>query len=133
MRKFVTAALLAAIASIALISTAGARDIPVTLNLIAHETSDHAVNGNRFVITGSLLKASDPSHRKGHFRAVFNRNNRGRAVLYLHNGKIKTDSVTGESRVFRIIGGTRHWDGVSGNMHTHTINRRDTLLTLHVK
>jgi hypothetical protein len=130
MRKYVAAAVAAVIASVALISTAGARDIPVTLNLIAHTTNQHAV-GHRYVITGSLLKQSDPGHRKGHFRAVFNQNNRIRAVLFLHNGKIKVD---GHDNVVPIIGGTRHWAGVSGTMRIHPIRgTNDAKLNVHVK
>jgi hypothetical protein len=137
MRKYVAAAVLAAIASVALISTAGARDIPVTLNLIAHQTAGHPVGHNRFVVTGPLLKAGDRSHQKGHFKAVFNRNGRGRAVAYLHNGKIKVDNSGHgngtSSNVFAIIGGTRHWAGVTGTMRAHQINNRNTLLNFHVK
>jgi hypothetical protein len=128
------AAITAAVAAISLVPSAGARDIPVTLNLIAHTTHTTVVN-NRYVATGSLVKASDPDHRKGHFRAVFNRHNRGRGVAYLHNGKIKVDNVnSGDSSVYRIIGGTRHWAGVTGTMRAHQLhNRSNTLLNFHVK
>ncbi len=136
MRKvaLLTAAI-AAVCAMALVPFAGARDIPVTLNLIAHQTGSHLVKGeNRFVITGTLLKAGDRSHRKGHFKAVFNRNNRGRAIAYLHNGKIKADSVgPANGNRFRIIGGTRHWQGVTGTMRARSINKRDTRLTFHVR
>lgn len=138
MRKLsALAGVAAVVVATALTATAGARDVPVTLNLIAHQTSGHLVKGeNRFVITGTLLKAGDRSHRKGHFKAVFNHHNRGRAVAYLRNGKIKVDSVNsqqgGGSNRFRIIGGTRHWAGVTGTMRARTINKRDTLLTFHV-
>ncbi len=132
MRKFTAlGAVVAVVMTTALVSTAGARDIPVTLNLIAHETSGHVNQAHtRFIVTGSLLKAGDRDHRKGHFRAVFNRNNRGRAVAYLRNGKIKFD---GRGNNLVIIGGTRHWEGVTGTLHAHDLNKHDTLLTIHVE
>ena len=131
MRKYVAAALLAAIASVALISTAGARDIPVTLNLIAHQTKAHQVGENRFAISGPLLKQSDPSHRKGHFRAVFNHHGRIRAVAFLRNGKLKVD---GHGNVVPIIGGTRHWEGATGTLRIHPIHgTNDAKLNFHVK
>ncbi len=130
MRKFVMAAVLAAVASAALISTAGARDSSVTLNLIAHQTHAQRVGENRFAISGPLLKASDPSHRKGHFRAVFNRNNRIRAVAYLHNGKLKVD---GHGNTVPIIAGTRHWEGATGTLRIHPIQgTNDARLNFHV-
>ena len=139
MRKLaLLTAAIAAVCAMALVPFAGARDIPVTLNLIAHQTGAHLNSShNRFVITGTLLKAGDRSHQKGHFRAVFNRSNRGRAVAYLHNGKIKVDSVNsqqgGGNNRLRIIGGTRHWAGVTGTMRAHTLNKHNTLLTFHVR
>jgi hypothetical protein len=136
MRKLaLLTAAIAAVCAMALVPFAGARDIPVTLNLIAHQTGGHLNSShNRFVVTGTLLKAGDRSHQKGHFRAVFNRNNRGRAVAYLHNGKIKVDSVgSSNDNRYAIIGGTRHWEGVTGVMRAHDLNKRDTLLNFHVK
>lgn len=131
MRKFVILAALAALASVVLVSTAGARDIPVTLNLIAKTTNGHAVGPNRFVVSGPLLKAGDRSHVKGHFRALFNQNGRARAVAYLRNGKIKVDG--NRNQTLSIIGGTRHWAGATGTLVTKNLTKNTTRLTFHVE
>jgi hypothetical protein len=131
MRKFTAiAAAVVLLVSFALGASASARDIPVTLNLIGKTTKGHPVGQHRFFVTGVLLKAGDRTHRKGHFKAVFNRHSRIRGVFDLHNGKIKFD---GFGNRVPIIGGTRHWAGATGTVKGKSLSENTVRFTAHVQ
>ncbi len=130
MRKLIAVAVAAVIAATVLVASAGARDVPVTLNLIAKTTSGHPLSPHRFAFSGVLFKAGDRTHQKGHYKAVANDNNRLRAVAYLRNGKIKVD---GHGNHVRIIAGTRHWAGATGSLDIDPIGKNTARLTFHVE
>jgi hypothetical protein len=129
MRRVLVLGALAALASVALIATAGATT-SAFFSVIGKSNHGHVVSGqNRFAIRGKLLEAGDRDHQVGHFRAVFNRHNRGRAVAFFHNGKIKAD---GRGNHLRIVDGTRHWEGASGTLTVKNLNPRTFRLTFDV-
>ena len=130
MRRVLVLSALAALASVALIATAGASP-SAYFSVIAKTTNQHPVAGsNRFALRGELLEAGHRDHVRGHFRALFNRNGRTRAVAYFHNGKIKAD---GHGRTLRIIDGTRHWEGASGTLEVKELTKRTARLTFDVE
>ena len=130
MRRVLVLSALAALASVALIATAGASP-SAFFSVIAKTTNQHQVAGsNRFAIRGKLLEAGDRDHVRGHFRALFNRHRRTRAVAFFHDGKIKVD---GHGNTLRIIGGTGHWEGASGTLETKSLTKTTTRLTFDVE
>jgi len=129
MRRVLVLCALAALASVALIATAGASPTAY-FSVIAQTTNGHQIAGtHRFVLRGNLLEAGDRDHVRGHFRAVFNPQNRVRAVAIFHNGRIMVD---GDRHSPTIIGGTGAWDGASGTLTTQQLTKNTSRLTFDV-
>jgi hypothetical protein len=114
MRRVLVLGALAALASVALIATAGATTSGF-FSVIGKVHHGHLVSGqNRFAVRGKLVEAGDRDHQVGHFRAVFNRHNRGRAVAFFHNGKIKADGHGNHLRIVEEVIPSRAAAGASG-------------------
>jgi hypothetical protein len=128
LRKVLITGALAALACVALAATSAASP-SAFFSAIGKIKAAHPVSSHQFAIRGDLVQPGNRSHRLGTFKALFNRNNRGRAVAYFPDGKLKLD---GHGNHLRIIGGTRHWEGADGHADVQSLSKKTFRITFDV-
>jgi hypothetical protein len=133
MRKFIVAAVVAALGA-AVLAVPASASFDHHFSVLGKQTSGHRVGENRFVFRDKLLDPSNPRNRVGRDRGECRFNAQARklechALIHLNGEiggfgdiKVSGDIGRGDHRVV-VLGGSDDFNGVAGKMLLHSVSR----------